>query len=97
MIICSIAISSKDQLRAEEEFIYGLNRFNVISSRARKKFVFICSKNYLNYLPSDQEMMNSISMIKSVIDNLMNKQIIVNINTINSDLEKIIIKWKEFN
>ena len=42
-------------------------------------------------------MMNSISMIKSVIDNLMDKQIMINIKTINSDLEKINIKWKEFN
>ena len=96
MIICSIAISSKDQLRAEEEFIYGLNRFNVISSRARKKFVFICSQNYLNYLPSDQEMMNSISMIKSVIDNLMTSKIGYEAKILEQGPEYLEIKYKEF-
>ncbi|MEJ2252294.1 MAG: AAA domain-containing protein, partial [Candidatus Lokiarchaeota archaeon] len=63
-IIASIGISAQDQLLSEEEFIYDLNRFNVLSSRARAKFVLICSQNYLNYIPNDQELMQTAAKIR---------------------------------
>jgi len=96
MIICSIAISSKDQLKAEEEFIYGLNRFNVISSRARKKFVFICSKNYLNYLPLNHELMNNISTIKSIIENVMPLKTSIEYDCVEHGIETLQINYNEF-
>ena len=54
-IIASVGISSKDQLSAEEEFIYDLTRFNVLTSRAKSKIILIASKNYLNYFPNDRD------------------------------------------
>jgi len=63
-IIASIGISAIDQLIGEEDFIYNLNRFNVLSSRARAKFILISSQNYLTYIPNDQEAMQSASKIR---------------------------------
>jgi hypothetical protein len=63
-IITSIGISAQDQLHSEEEFIYNLNRFNVLSSRGRAKFIFICSHNFLTYIPNDQEAMRTASKIR---------------------------------
>jgi superfamily I DNA and/or RNA helicase len=63
-IVASIGISAQDQLLSEEEFIYDLNRFNVLSSRARAKFILICSQNYLSYIPNDQELMQTAVKIR---------------------------------
>ncbi len=63
-IITSIGISAQDQLLSEEEFIYNLNRFNVLSSRARAKFILICSKNFLTYIPNDKELMQTAAKIR---------------------------------
>ncbi len=64
LIIASIGISAEDQLLSEEEFIYDLNRFNVLSSRARAKFVFVCSEKFLTYIPQEQESMINSSKIR---------------------------------
>lgn len=57
-IIASVGISDKDQLKKEEEFIYDLNRFNVLTSRAKNKLVYICSHNFLEFIPHDREMID---------------------------------------
>ncbi|MFO8018367.1 MAG: AAA domain-containing protein [Promethearchaeia archaeon] len=64
VIIASIGISAKDQLMAETEFIYDLNRFNVLTSRARKKFILICSENFLKYIPDDRALMENAAKIR---------------------------------
>lgn len=55
LIIGTVAISSRDQLAAEEAFIYDRNRFNVLTSRAKQKMVLICSRAFLDYVPGDRE------------------------------------------
>ncbi|TFF63745.1 MAG: hypothetical protein EU521_00470 [Promethearchaeota archaeon] len=63
-IISSIGISAPDQLLNEQEFIYDLNRFNVMTSRARAKFTFICSQNFLTYIPNERELMLTAAKIR---------------------------------
>jgi superfamily I DNA and/or RNA helicase len=64
VIIASIGISARDQLMAETEFIYDLNRFNVLTSRARKKFLLICSENFLKFIPEDRTLMENAAKIR---------------------------------
>ncbi len=96
LIICSIAISSKDQLRAEEEFIYDLNRYNVISSRAKKKFFFISSKNYLDFLPNDQNLMDNISIVRNITYKYLTHSSTIDLECEEHGFEKIDIRWKPF-
>ena len=63
-IIGSVGISSLDQLQREEEFIYDLNRFNVLTSRARQKMLLICSRNFLEYIPRDRDVMGYAARIR---------------------------------
>lgn len=56
-IIGTVGVSSVDQLSAEESFLYDMNRFNVLISRAKHKMLLICSRNYLEYVPKDREVM----------------------------------------
>lgn len=58
LIIASVGISDKDHLKKEEEFIYDLNRFNVLTSRAKRKLIYICSRSFLEYIPHDKMLIN---------------------------------------
>ncbi|MHA2001687.1 MAG: AAA domain-containing protein, partial [Promethearchaeota archaeon] len=64
LIIASIGLSDLDQIKAEEEFIYDLNRFNVLTSRAKNKIILVCSEKFLEYLPSDRNIMEQASQIR---------------------------------
>ena len=59
-----MGISDNDQLAAEEEFIYDLNRFNVLTSRAKSKVILLCSHNFLDYMPKRREILNYSSKIR---------------------------------
>lgn len=54
-IIASMGISARDQLSAEETFIYDMNRLNVLTSRAKQKMLMICSREFLEYTPRHRE------------------------------------------
>ena len=54
-IIASMGISARDQLAAEETFIYDMNRLNVLTSRAKQKMLMICSREFLEYTPRHRE------------------------------------------
>jgi len=64
LIIATMGISDNDQLAAEEEFIYDLNRFNVLTSRAKSKVILLCSRNFLDYMPKRREILNYSSKIR---------------------------------
>jgi hypothetical protein len=64
-IIASMGISARDQLMAEEEFIFGLNRFNVLTSRAKQKMLLLCSRTFLDHIPRDREIMAQASRIRA--------------------------------
>jgi hypothetical protein len=49
---------------AEEAFIYDLNRFNVLTSRAKQKMVLFCSKAFLDYIPRDQEVFKHAARVR---------------------------------
>ncbi|MHA1804516.1 MAG: AAA domain-containing protein [Promethearchaeota archaeon] len=72
LIISSIGISDRDQLNAESEFIYNLNRFNVLTSRAKAKIILICSKKFLDFIPNEREVMIESAKIRNFACNFCN-------------------------
>ncbi|MBN1801742.1 MAG: AAA family ATPase [Candidatus Lokiarchaeota archaeon] len=73
-IIASIGLSDKDQLNAEVEFIYNLNRFNVLTSRAKCKVILISSDMFLNNIPSDRKVMEEAAQIRKYAYNYCNTE-----------------------
>ena len=67
IMIASMGISAKSQLQSEEVFIYDLNRFNVLTSRAKSKMILVCSQNYLDYFPKDQTVFAHAAKIRSLV------------------------------
>lgn len=93
-IIATIGISSKDQLLAEEEFIYDINRFNVLTSRAKNKIVLIASRNYINYIPKTREVMQSAARIRLFVENFCDQSKISQVNCKEHGKENIEIRWR---
>ncbi len=94
-IIATIGISSKDQLLAEEEFIYDINRFNVLTSRAKSKIVLIASRNYINYIPKTREVMQSAARIRLFVEDFCNQSKISQVDCKEHGQENIEIRWRD--
>ncbi len=66
LMLASIGVSSPEQLLMEEGFIYDLNRFNVLTSRARQKMILVCSRAFLEHVPGDRRLMSSASRVREM-------------------------------
>jgi AAA domain-containing protein len=94
-IIASIGLSDKDQLSAEEEFIYDLNRFNVLTSRAKSKIIFVCSQSYLDFIPNDPKIMKSAEKIRMYSLEYCNRMEHIYLQNENQAMEEIIYRWRD--
>lgn len=63
-MIASFGLGDVDQIAAEEEFLYSLNRFNVIASRAKAKLIVIMSRHLMDYLPHDRQALEESRLLK---------------------------------
>ena len=73
-ILASMGISSIDQIKAEETFIYDLNRLNVLTSRAVQKMLLICSQNLLNHVPITRHMVGPAARLRDYAYRYCNAQ-----------------------
>ena len=64
-MLASLGVGDRDQVAAEEEFLYSLNRFNVIVSRAKCKMVVLVARRVVDHLPSDPAAMRQSRLLKS--------------------------------
>lgn len=67
VMIASFGIGDADQIAAEEEFLFGLNRFNVIASRARAKLVVVMSRSLADHLPRDLAVLRGSRLLKGFV------------------------------
>jgi hypothetical protein len=93
LIIATIGVTDKDQLEGEETFIYDLNRFNVLTSRAKSKVILVCGEQYLNYIPRDQDVMDYAARIRKYTYNFCTRSLPISIPNESGVLEKVEIRW----
>jgi DNA replication ATP-dependent helicase Dna2 len=67
-MIASFGLGDVDQISAEEEFLYSLNRFNVIASRAKTKLIVLMSRKLVDYLPRDPDTLRKSRLVKHFAD-----------------------------
>jgi superfamily I DNA and/or RNA helicase len=68
VIIATIGVSDEDQLKAEEDFIYDRNRLNVLITRARSKMILVCSRNFLDYIPEENDRFFDVSIANRFLE-----------------------------
>jgi len=96
LIICSIGLSDEDKLQMEDEFIYNLNRFNVLTSRAKSKLIFISSNKFINYIPDEREILKYSSKIYMYVKEYCNREIPLQIKNKSTNLlQKVKLRYKK--
>jgi superfamily I DNA and/or RNA helicase len=71
VMIASFGLGDSDQIAAEEEFLYSLNRFNVIASRAKAKLIVILSRHLVDHLPRDRRALEESRLLKHYAGNFL--------------------------
>lgn len=64
VIIASFGIGDPDIISSEDEFLFNLNRFNVLISRARAKAILFVTRSLLDHLANDAKILEQSRLIK---------------------------------
>jgi hypothetical protein len=65
VIVGSFGLGDPDLIRAEDEFLYSLNRFNVMASRARAKLIVLTTRSLVDHLSDDAEVLEESRLLKN--------------------------------
>lgn len=64
VVIASFGLGDADIISAEDEFLYNLRRFNVLSSRPRTKLIVFITRTFLEHLSNDIEVLEESRFLK---------------------------------
>ncbi|TXT66893.1 MAG: putative ATP-dependent RecD-like DNA helicase [Promethearchaeota archaeon] len=96
LIICSIGLSDEDKLHMEDEFIYNMNRFNVLTSRAKNKFIFVCSEKFIQFIPEEREILKMSSKVFLFVEEFCNTEESLKIkNNTNNIIQEVRLRYKK--
>jgi DNA replication ATP-dependent helicase Dna2 len=68
VIIATFALGDPDAISDEDEFLLSLNRFNVMASRARAKLIVLVSREIVDHLSSDPDVLRGSALLKTFAD-----------------------------
>ncbi len=68
VMIATFALGDPDAISDEDEFLLSLNRFNVMASRARAKLVVLVSRQVVDHLSSDPEVLRGSALLKTFVE-----------------------------
>jgi hypothetical protein len=68
VIIGSFALGDPDQIAEEEEFLMSLNRFNVMASRARAKLIVLVSREVVDHLAGEIDVLRESRLLKVFVE-----------------------------
>ncbi len=95
LIITSIGLSDIDKISNECEFIFDLSRFNVLTSRAKSKLIFISSREFLNYIPDESKLIENTSKFNYYVNKFCNKHTILNIEDEDKKVIQVEFRYKQ--
>jgi len=64
VIFASFGVGDPDIVSSEAEFLFNLNRFNVLSSRSRAKLIVFVTQSLIEHLSDDAEVMKNSRFLK---------------------------------
>lgn len=68
VILATFALGDPDVIATEEEFLLGLNRFNVMASRPRAKLVVLVTQEVVNHLCAEIDALRDSRLLKIYAD-----------------------------
>jgi hypothetical protein len=72
VIIASFALGDPDAIQDEDEFLMSLNRFNVMTSRARAKLITLVTQEVVNHLSGELDILRQSRLLKVFIESFCN-------------------------
>jgi hypothetical protein len=72
IMIATFALGDPDAIGSEEEFLLSLNRFNVMASRTRAKLIVLISRQVVDHLASDMDVLRESALLKSFVETFCN-------------------------
>ena len=74
IIIASFGLGDPDLIAQEDEFLYSLNRFNVLASRARAKLIVLAPHTLVDHLSDDADVLNESRLLKRYVEQFCNER-----------------------
>jgi DNA replication ATP-dependent helicase Dna2 len=68
VMIATFALGDPDAISDEDEFLLSLNRFNVMASRARAKLIVLVSRQVVDHLSSDPDVLRGSALLKTFVE-----------------------------
>jgi hypothetical protein len=72
VVIASFALGDPDAIGDEDEFLLSLRRFNVMASRARAKLVVLVSREVVDHLAAELEVLRDSRLLKVFAESFCN-------------------------
>lgn len=74
VIIASFGLGDADIISSEDEFLYSVNRFNVLSSRSRAKLIVFVTRTFLQHLSDDKDVLEESRFLKQFAESFCDKK-----------------------
>lgn len=68
VMIATFALGDPDAISDEDEFLLSLNRFNVMASRARAKLIVLVSRQIVDHLSADPDVLRGSALLKTFVE-----------------------------
>jgi DNA replication ATP-dependent helicase Dna2 len=68
VIVASFALGDQDAIHNEDEFLMSLNRFNVMTSRARAKLITLVTQEVVNHLSGELDVLRQSRLLKVFVE-----------------------------
>ena len=72
VILASFALGDQDAIQDEDEFLMSLNRFNVMTSRARAKLITLVTQEVVNHLSGELDILRQSRLLKVYVESFCN-------------------------
>lgn len=68
VMIATFALGDPDAISDEDKFLLSLNRFNVMASRARAKLIVLVSRQVVDHLSADPDVLRGSALLKTFVE-----------------------------
>jgi hypothetical protein len=85
IIIATFALGDPDAIGSEEEFLLSLNRFNVMASRTRGKLIVLISRQVVDHLATDIEVLRQSGLLKSFVETFCGQCQVITLSYLRGD------------
>jgi len=85
VIVASFGLGDADMIRSEDEFLYSLNRFNVMASRARAKLVVMLTRSIVDHLSDDSDVLGESRLLKNYAESYCRNPVSLELGYVDAD------------